>query len=190
MRIKVTLKCFLENRFFFFKSSISSKKKIKFCTFLPSSFDPWPHTFSFFSRLSFSLPVKVFKSNFAVMRYLTVLSLPQVRSALSPVFIDGTLLDTWKVFSLAHWRHSSSVLVDFYHATHGPKWVNKDGWLSGDPCGSQWAFVHCHNASVISLYVRVLFLSVSGFLFAIEDFFAGISRRILLWGLFLHHSAN
>ncbi len=36
-----------------------------------------------------------------------------------------------------------AALEEFYNATNGPHWVNKTGWMSGDPCDDFWFGVTC-----------------------------------------------
>ena len=37
---------------------------------------------------------------------------------------------------------------DFYYATNGPLWLNKNNWLRGDPCTSKWFGITCDVRNV------------------------------------------
>jgi len=50
--------------------------------------------------------------------------------------------------------HSTGqALVDFYHATNGPKWRDNPNWLYGDPCKQSWKGVFCWRSRITWLYV-------------------------------------
>jgi hypothetical protein len=48
-----------------------------------------------------------------------------------------------------------TALVTLYHATGGPGWHRRAGWLTGDPCSGAWDCVHCRNDGTAVVYVAL-----------------------------------